>query len=348
MTPAIAQMFGVIVTRPVTAAELKGYQTRIRISAPKVSCGTQIYLAIDGKLSAITPDDAVHYPGSIFAITDLTCSNLAKDTKLTGRFISTPDRAIWLLQSGQKRKISSSSAYRNLLGDRLPTRAVSAAFASLIPTGAVAPATIEASIAGSAPSATPIATPTPTASPSPSASATPSPSPSGSASASPSPSSTLAPAAVALHTVAANQTLSQISVFYYKKTSSTHLKLIMAANNLVISTDIYPGLRVSIPDLSLLGTLSPAVAANFPFQTHQVAAAEALAQVSIRYYGKTSSTYLKHLMAANRLAKSTDIYPLLKLKIPAIELLGQIANGMNTGTTPLAFHSPTPSASPTA
>jgi len=122
----------------------------------------------------------------------------------------------------------------------------------------------------------------------------------------------------------------------------------MAANNLVISTDIYPGLRVSIPDLSLLGTLSAAVATNFPFQTHQVAAAETLAQVAIRYYGKTSSTYLKHLMAANRLAKSTDIYPLLKLKIPAIDLLGQIANGMYTGTTPLAIPSPTPSASPTA
>jgi hypothetical protein len=73
-----------------------------------------------------------------------------------------------------------------------------------------------------------------------------------------------------------------------------------------------------------------------------------LAQVSVRYYGRTSSTYLKHLMAANRLAKSTDIYPLLKLKIPSIELLGQIANGMYTGTTPLPSPTPTPSASPTA
>jgi LysM repeat protein len=150
--------------------------------------------------------------------------------------------------------------------------------------------------------------------------------------------------------VVVDQTLAQISTFYYKKTSSTHLKLIMAANNLMISTEIYPGLRLSIPDLSLLGTLPPAVATNFPFQTHQLAAAETLAQVAIRYYGKTSSTYLKHLMAANRLAKSTDIYPLLKLKIPAIDLIGQIANGMYTGTTPLPISSPspTPSASPTA
>ena len=354
MTPALAQMFGVTATRTVTAAELKGYQTRIRISAAKVSCGTQIYLAIDGKLSAITPEDAVHYPGSIFALTDLTCSNLVKDTKLTGRFVSTPDRAIWLLQSGQKRKIANSSAYRILLGDRLPTRAVSAAYANLIPTGAVAPEAIEASIPGSAPSPTPIATPVPTASPTPrpstSATAAPAPSPTASVSASPTPSPTLAPAAVALHTVVVDQTLAQISTFYYKKTSSTHLKLIMAANNLMISTEIYPGLRLSIPDLSLLGTLPPAVATNFPFQTHQLAAAETLAQVAIRYYGKTSSTYLKHLMAANRLAKSTDIYPLLKLKIPAIDLIGQIANGMYTGTTPLPISSPspTPSASPTA
>jgi hypothetical protein len=96
--------------------------------------------------------------------------------------------------------------------------------------------------------------------------------------------------------------------------------------------------------------LPPAVATNFPFQTHPVAAAETLAQVAIRYYGRTSSTYLRHLMAANRLAKSTDIYPLLRLKIPALELLGQIANGMYTGTTPLPISSPTPtpSASPTA
>ena len=84
----------------------------------------------------------------------------------------------------------------------------------------------------------------------------------------------------------------------------------MAANNLMVSTEIYPGLRLTIPDLSLLGTLPPAVATNFPFQTHPVAAAETLAQIAVRYYGKTSSTYLKHLMAANRLAKSTDIYPL--------------------------------------
>jgi len=124
--------------------------------------------------------------------------------------------------------------------------------------------------------------------------------------------------------------------------------MIMAANHLMVSTDIYPGLRLSIPDLSLLGTLPPAVATNFPFQTHQVAPTETLAQVSVRYYGRTSSTYLKHLMAANRLAKSTDIYPLLKLKIPSIELLGQIANGMYTGTTPLPSPTPTPSASPTA
>ena len=358
MTPAIAKMFGITATRTVTAAELKGFFTRIRVTTPKVSCGTQIYLAIDGKLSAITPEDAVHYPGSIFALNDVTCANLAKDAKLTGRFISTPDRAIWLLQAGQKRKVASSGAYRTLLGDRLPTRAVSAAFASLIPTGAVAPATIEASVPGSAPSATPIPVPTPTstptptpttsASPTPSATATPSVTPS--ATPTPSASPTFAPAAVAVHPVVANQTLSQISTFYYRKTSSTHLKLIMAANHLMVSTDIYPGLRLSIPDLSLLGTLPAPVATNFPFQTHQVAAAETLAQVAIRYFGRTSSTYLKHLMAANRLVKSTDVYPLLKLKIPALDLLGQITNGMYTGTTPLPVvgPTPTPSASPTA
>ena len=354
MTPAIAKMFGITATRTVTAAELKGFFTRIRVTTPKVSCGTQIYLAIDGKLSAITPEDAAHYPGSIFALNDVTCANLAKDAKLTGRFISTPDRAIWLLQAGQKRKVASSGAYRTLLGDRLPTRAVSAAFASLIPTGAVAPATIEASVPGSAPSATPIPVPTPTptpttsASPTPSATATPSVTPS--ATPTPSASPTFAPAAVAVHPVVANQTLSQISTFYYRKTSSTHLKLIMAANHLMVSTDIYPGLRLSIPDLSLLGTLPAPVATNFPFQTHQVAAAETLAQVAIRYFGRTSSTYLKHLMAANRLVKSTDVYPLLKLKIPALDLLGQITNGMYTGTTPLPVvgPTPTPSASPTA
>lgn len=153
---------------------------------------------------------------------------------------------------------------------------------------------------------------------------------------------------MALHLVATDQTLSQISTLYYKKTTSTHLKLLMAANNLVISTEIYPGLRLSIPDLALLGTLPAAVATNFPFQIHAVAAGETLAQIATRFYGKTSSTYLKHLMAANRLAKSTDIYPLLRLKIPAIDLIGQIANGMYTGTTPLSTVSPTPSASPTA
>ena len=352
MTPALAAMFGATTTRTITAAEIKGYLTRIRITAPKVSCGTQIYLAIDGKLSAISPEDAVHFPSSIFALNDVTCVNLAKDAKLTGRFISTPDRAIWLLQAGQKSKIASSVAYRTLLGDRLPTRAVSAAFAALIPTGAVAPATLEPTVPGSAPSATPIPVPTPTAS----ATSTPTPtvSPTATPTASPSPtpsaSPTFAPAAVALHSVVANQTLAQISTFYYKKTSSAHLKLIMAANHLVISTEIYPGLRISIPDLSLLGTLPPAVATNFPFQTHQVAPAETLAQVSVRYYGRTSSTYLKHLMAANRLTKSTDIYPLQKLKIPAIDLIGQISSGMYTGTTPLPMPTPTPtpSASPTA
>ena len=350
MTPALAKMFAVSATRVISAAEIKGYQTRVRITAPKVSCDAQIYLAIDGKLAAISPEDAVHYPGSIFALSDITCANLVKDAKSVGRFISTPDRAIWLLQDGQKRKIANSSAYRNLLGDRLPTRAASAAFAALIPTGAAAPATIETDTPGSAPTPTPSASPS--ATPTPSASPTPSPTASATPSATPSPSvsPTFAPAAVALHTVVADQTLSQVSTFYYKKTSSAHLKLIMAANNLVSSLDIYTGLKLTIPDLSMLGTLPPAVATNFPFQTHQVVANEKLSAIALRYYGKTSSTYLKFLMAANRLATSNDIYPLLRLKIPAIELLGQIANGMYTGTTPLPISSPspTPSASPTA
>ena len=350
MTPALAPMFAITTTRTIAAAELKGYQTRIRITATKVSCGTQIYQAIDGKLSAVSPEDAVHFPGSIFALNDVTCANLAKDTKVTGRFISTPDRAIWLLNAGKKQKVPSSSAYLKLLGDRLPTRAVSAAFAALIPTGTTAPATLEPTVPGSAPTATPIPVPTPTvtATPTPTSSPTGSATPTPTASATPTPSAspTFAPEAVALHAVVADQTLSQISTFYYKKTSSSHLKLIMAANNLVISTEIYPGLRLSIPDLSLLGTLPPAVATNFPFQTHAVAAGETLAQVAIRYFGRTSSTYLKHLMAANRLAKSTDIYPLLRLKIPAVELVGQIANGMYTGTTPLPTASPTPTPSP--
>ncbi len=175
--------------RTVKASDFKGYNKKAKFESLKVACQDLLFLTLGSKLINISAEDAVHYPGAIISLDALTCATLKKsqaaDDRLNqiGRFIRTPDKAIWLLQKGKKLSIASAAAYATLRGERLPLVLVDAYFASLIPTGGKAPATLPAVV-----NPTPSASPSPAASPSPSASPKVSASPRPSTSASPSPS----------------------------------------------------------------------------------------------------------------------------------------------------------------
>lgn len=356
LIPKLALEFGQTSTRTVSAAELSGYQTRIRLSSPKISCGTSVFMASGGKLLAISNQDAASYPGKIFALTDATCAALAKNSATLGRFITTPDRAIWLVQGAKKYRLTTS-AYRTLRGDRLPTVAVSAGFAATIPTATGVPTAVVdvdptlvavpvplvngGAVIAPAPSPTPSTTPsaTPTASPSPS----------------PSASSPTVPVAAAVHTVVSGEKMYDIAMRYYNTGTSTYLRHIMAANYLTSSLDIYAGQRLKIPAKELVGTLTAAVAPNYPFVVHTVVSGEKMYDIAMRYYSVGTSSYLRHIMAANYLASSLDIYPKQRLRIPAKALVGQIVNGQvpvdsSAGATPAPSVSPSPTTvpSPTA
>ena len=190
-TESQAKTLGLAKPRSLKPEYLKGYNKKANADGLKFGCDTELYIPIAGKFHPIHAVDASAYPGPVTNLDALTCAQLPKTETQLGRFIRTPDKAIWLVAGGKKRLIATTAQYLDLKGDRFPLVAVDAAFAARLPVGTKAPAVLGGTVIGpsSLPS-TPTASPTPSASPSPTKSATPTPSPTPTKSATPTPTPT--------------------------------------------------------------------------------------------------------------------------------------------------------------
>ena len=176
-TTADALQYGLSKPRTATGAELVGYKQNTKLTGTKISCDAQNYVAIAGAFYPIAAESAVHYPGAAIALDPLACARLKLSATELGRFIKTPDKVFWLVQSSKRRQIASAAKYEALRGGLLPAVAVDYAFAHKLTIGAAAPAVLVEATPTATPTATPIPTTTPTSAPTP----TPTPSPSASA-----------------------------------------------------------------------------------------------------------------------------------------------------------------------
>lgn len=209
----LAASMGRGTVRVIKPAELKGYSTGGKLTSNKVICSGQNYLADAGRLIPVSAVDALSYPGKAVTLSPLTCANLKLDTAQIGRFITLPDRSIWLVQKSTRYKLTGSQ-YWAYLGDRVGRVSVSEQFAKAIPIGLKLPSAVVDEVL---PEPTPVVTPspTPTSSPTPTATQTPSPSPSVSnptAAPSSGPSSTSI--AAKTYTVVSGDTLTKIAARY--------------------------------------------------------------------------------------------------------------------------------------
>jgi LysM repeat protein len=178
---AQAKTLGLTKPRALKPDYLKGYNKKANADGVKFGCATEIYIPIAGKFHPVHAVDASAYPGAVTKLDELTCAQLPKTETPLGRFIRTPDKALWLVAGGKKRLIATTAQYLDLKGERFPLVAVDAAFSARLPIGTKAPAVLGGTVIGPSslppvPSAS--ATPTPSVSPTPTKSATPTPTPS--------------------------------------------------------------------------------------------------------------------------------------------------------------------------
>ncbi len=229
-----ATQFGVAKPRVASSAELAGYRQNAKLTTVKVACGPQQYVAVAGKYYKVDASSAGHYPGAALALSEIACARLTVATAEIGRFIRTPDKIYWLVQSAKRRQIASAAKYEVLRAGALPAIAVDNYFASKFKIGAAAPATL----VEPTPTPTPTATPTPTPTKTPTPTATPTRSPSATPTKTPAPTPT---ATAFYYTVAAGDTLSSIAT-RFKRTVTA----IKTANNLT-SDLIKVGQKLLIP-----------------------------------------------------------------------------------------------------
>ena len=221
-----ASLFGFAKARQVKTEDLAGYAKTKQYTGLKLSCTSQTYLSIDGTMRPISESFAAAYPGKTVAMDDLTCATFDYAASDAGRFITLKSGAIYLIQKGTKRLVSSKTQYLALRGGTPFSMKVSDYFASLLPTGKPLKAT----------NLTPIDA-TSTAG----GSSTPSPSPSGSASPSPNPSPSLSPTKVN-YTVKSGDTLLSIANKF-----GVTVTAIKNANNISNANLITVGQKLLIP-----------------------------------------------------------------------------------------------------
>lgn len=229
-----ATQFGLGKARATASADLAGYKQNAKLSGMKASCGTQNYVALGGKYFKIEPASAVHYAGGTLALSEINCSKLVVSTTELGRFIRTPDKIYWLVQKGKRRPIATAAKYETLRAGLLPAVSVDAYFASKLPIGTAAPATLV--------EPTPTPTPTTTKTPTPTSTPTATPTPTKTATATPKPTATPTATATAFYyTVVSGDTLNNIAT-RFKKTVAA----IKTANKLTSDT-IRIGQKLLIP-----------------------------------------------------------------------------------------------------
>ena len=175
-------------------AEIDKLTTRTGFNSIKVSCNAETYILDRGVLYPIDHEAAKHFPGEPYPLQNSTCSALELSDRVVGQFMRDNRGLLWLIQDGEKRRISNWTHFATLRGDGPGYIQATNYFASKIPTGTRAPATVvlasggsipngefgELSFVGTIPSA-PTTSPTepaPTQTPAPAPTQTPAPAPS--------------------------------------------------------------------------------------------------------------------------------------------------------------------------
>ena len=245
-----AKTLGLTKPRALKPEYLKGYNKKANADGVKFGCDDQTYIPIAGKFYPVHAVDASAYPGAITNLDALTCAQLPKASSQLGRFIRTPDKALWLVAGGKKRLIANTEQYLTLKGERFPLVVVDAAFSARLPIGAKAPAVLGGTVIGPStvpatptpnPTASATSTPTPTptksASPTPTKSATPTPTKS--ANPTPTPTPSVKPTS---YVVVAGDTLTKIAA----KFGITQTAL-MTANKITNANSIQVGQKLVIP-----------------------------------------------------------------------------------------------------
>lgn len=172
-----ASDFGLAKPRTASSAELAGYKQTAKLTGVKVACAEQSYIASAGSYFKISAESAAHYPGAPVALDALACSRLKESQTEFGRFIRTPDKVYWLVQSGKRRQFASAAKYQALRGELLPAVAVGWNFAKKLPIGKSAPSVLVEASPTATPTTTSSPTPTPTATPTKTSSPSPTPTP---------------------------------------------------------------------------------------------------------------------------------------------------------------------------
>jgi hypothetical protein len=117
------------------AADLAGYALRPGGITTAVTCGTDRYLGLSGRLHPVTPAAADAYRLTAFTPLDpTTCAALPRSTQPLDRFLRTPEGTIYHVTGGTKRPIGSWSAYLGLGGTAANTLPVTTTSAALVPT----------------------------------------------------------------------------------------------------------------------------------------------------------------------------------------------------------------------
>ena len=137
---AAIDALGLSAPRTVSAELIAAYNPKSTYSGLKVACGTTIYLPIGGYLYQIDQDAVSHYPGRVTKLGPAICEDRYLGEQNLGRFIYLRSKkTFYLIDSGKKRPIANTAAYRSLAGEMTPAVEVDAALAARIPTGTAAP-----------------------------------------------------------------------------------------------------------------------------------------------------------------------------------------------------------------
>jgi LysM repeat protein len=251
-TEAQAKTLGLAKPRVIKPEYLKGYNKKANADGLKFGCDGGILVPIAGKFHSIDSLDAAAYPGVVNNLDALTCAQLVRSDIQLGRFIRTPDKALWLVAGGKKRLIANTAAYLELKGERFPLLVVDAAFAAKLPIGAKAPAVLGGRVIGPdtlpttpAPSVSPTPTPTPTKTATPAPTKAPTPTPTPSKTTTPTKSPTPTPTATSkpsTYTVAAGDNLTKIAAKF-----GVTQAVLMAANKITNPNSIQVGQKLVIP-----------------------------------------------------------------------------------------------------
>jgi LysM repeat protein len=126
-----------------TKAELAKLETRTGFTSFKVQCNDDTYLLDGGVLYPISAPAAEHFPGTPYSLDNSTCSALNLSDRAVGQFIRDNRGLLYLIEDGERFRISSWAHFADLRGDGPGYVQASSYFTSKIPYGGRAPATVE-------------------------------------------------------------------------------------------------------------------------------------------------------------------------------------------------------------